>query len=558
MSFSKTPTPSIKTATLDRRRFLGGLGLGVGSLVFGTPLLSGCGTTVSKTGGGIASGSAGLPTYIPLEVAAPDLPGTAEGVQPAFLSFPADPKPAVEGEIGSGGPVTSMVMTYSAPPPPIASNLFWQQLNKDLNIEYQPALVPATDFPTKFSAAMAGSALPDLVQVPTWLTLPRLPDLMKSVFEDLTPHLGGDTVKDYPNLANIPSYAWRNGVFGGKMYGVPVHRPPQAVVVFKRTDLIAAAGGPVDPKNIDEFTELCKAVTDPKVGRFAIGSSAFLTNYLNAMFSVPQNWKLGGDGQLIKDFETDEWLARIEYTAELFKKGYLHPDSAALTGDKSKSLFLGGKLALIEEGQVWWHQAAVSTPEAVVDGLLPVLKDGGQAKHYSGSGAFSFTAVKKASPDRVKELLRVLNYLAAPFGSKEYFKINFGAVGVDHTIDDKGIPVLTDTGRQNAGLNLQYVGQPPQVLFSSSGLTDNIKKQHAFQVELYKNMDSDPTMYHYSETQSKSASLKTALDDTVTGVIVGRQPISDLVPAVKKWTEGGGNQIREELQAALAASASDN
>lgn len=553
MLVSNSPASGSKSTTVNRRRFIAGLGLGVGALVFGTPLLSGCGSAVSKTGGGIAAGNAILPVYLPLDFVTPDLPGTPEGVQPAFLSFPANPQSAVEGDIGSGGTVTSMVMTYTAPPPPLPNNPFWKQLNKSLNVEYQPALVPATDFPTKFSAAMAGSALPDLVQVPTWLSLPRLPDLMKSVFEDLTPHLSGDAAKDYPNLANIPSYSWRNGVFGGKMYGVPVHRPPQAVIVFKRSDVISAAGGPADPKNAEEFTELCKAVTDPKVGRYAIGSSAFLANYLNAMFSVPENWKLNDDGTLVKDYETDEWLARVEYTSELFKKGYLHPDSAALSGDKTKSMFLGGKLALIEEGQVWWHQAAVSTPEAKIDGLLPILKDGGQAKQYSGNGAFSFTAIKKATPERVKELLRILNYLASPFGSKEYFEINFGTEGVDHTINSQGIPALTDTGRQNVGLNLQYLGQPPQVLFSNSGLTENTQQQHTFQTELYKNMDTDPTRYHYSETQSKSASLKSAFDDTVTGIIVGRQPLSDLSPAVKKWAEGGGNQIREEMQAALAA-----
>ena len=40
------------------------------------------------------------------------------------------------------------------------------------------------------------------------------PDVARSRvrFEDLTPFLAGDKVKAYPNLANIPSGAWKSSV----------------------------------------------------------------------------------------------------------------------------------------------------------------------------------------------------------------------------------------------------------------------------------------------------------------------------------------------------------
>ena len=64
-----------------------------------------------------------------------------------------------------------------------------------------------------------------------------------------------------------------------------------------------------------------------------------------------------------------------------------------------------------------------------------------------GPGNFGFAIIKKSNADRVKELLRVLNYLAAPFGSQEYMVSKFGIKDTDYTLNDKGSPVFTDKGK---------------------------------------------------------------------------------------------------------------
>ena len=51
---------------------------------------------------------------------------------------------------------------------------------------------------------------------------------------------------------------------------------------------------------------------------------------------------------------------------------------------------------------------------------------GGKAYQYLGTGTLGATALKKASPERLKEQLRILNYLAAPFGSQEDMLISYG------------------------------------------------------------------------------------------------------------------------------------
>ena len=66
---------------------------------------------------------------------------------------------------------------------------------------------------------------------------------------------------------------------------------------------------------------------------------------------------------------------------------------------------------------------------------------------FLGTRMITTTAMKKAPDDRVQELLRMLNWLAAPFGSQEDRLLSFGVPDVDYTLDAKGNPVPTDRVR---------------------------------------------------------------------------------------------------------------
>ena len=49
----------------------------------------------------------------------------------------------------------------------------------------------------------------------------NLAEFLKAKCADLTPYLSGDAIKDYPNLANIPTSAWRVPIYGNAIYGIP-------------------------------------------------------------------------------------------------------------------------------------------------------------------------------------------------------------------------------------------------------------------------------------------------------------------------------------------------
>jgi hypothetical protein len=49
--------------------------------------------------------------------------------------------------------------------------------------------------------------------------------------------------------------------------------------------------------------------------------------------------------------------------------------------------------------------------------------------------------------------------------------------------------------------------------------------------------------------------LTQGVTDGITDVLVGRSPLGDFDQLVKDWQNNGGNQMRTELQQAIAASA---
>ena len=54
------------------------------------------------------------------------------------------------------------------------------------------------------------------------------------------------------------------------------------------------------------------------------------------------------------------------------------------------------------------------------------------------TATLGYSVLKQASPDRIKEMLRILNWLAAPVGSQEYLLMNYGVKDTHWTPDDRG------------------------------------------------------------------------------------------------------------------------
>jgi putative aldouronate transport system substrate-binding protein len=275
---------------------------------------------------------------------------------------------------------------------------------------------------------------------------------------------------------------------------------------------------------------------------------------LSTMNMVPNNWKVDR-GNLIKDHETEEWKQTVVDQIAFWRAGVIHPDGFN-PAQPIKALFNAGITAINDDGYVAWTQYILdntSKPSFKL-GLMTVGKrDGGDAPWRAGSGVYSMTGLKKQdSPDRVKLLLRMLNWLAAPFGTEEAFYRLYGEEGRDNTVDDRGNPSFTEEGAINTTVPIRYLADAPQVVYMPGRPGDAVV-QHRYQRKIVPGAVVDPTLGLWSNTSvTKGSELSTELADTVNQVIQGRQPVSALDEAVTKWKSGGGDRIRGELEEQLA------
>lgn len=499
-------------------------------------------------------------------------PNPQIGVPDAYLKLPPPFKSVTMTPGNKGSKVSAYVINYDPPIPPRESNKYWQELEKRLGVTYDVIQSPAANYQEKTIALIAGGDLPDLM----FLDTNNVPDLNKPIlqgaFADLTPYLSGDALKDYPNLAAFPPVLWKNVALGKKIYGVPRPRFLANTAFYFRQDWAEKVGFGT-PKNADDvfnmFVAMSKNHPDGGTGTtFGLSSSSprpsLGLDYLIGMFRGANEWRLNADGTLTRSYETDEFKQTLDWARRLWAAGGYHPDAANLSTNQNKDLMAGGKVGAYADGLAGLMGAGTrgrtkaNNPNAVVTGWSPPGFDGGKAIYPKYIGYFGQVAIPtKAAKDkeRVKELLRIVNYLAAPFGSEENIFLSKGIEGVHYTLKD-GVPVVNDLGKTEIGVNSGTQGvitgltNPPPVAFYDppSDGTDMQKIQST----LLANAVDNPVWGYYSPTNSqKNGELEQLRADAVVGIVTGRDPMSAYDTFIKDWRSRGGDQIRKEYQDAI-------
>jgi putative aldouronate transport system substrate-binding protein len=548
------------------------------------PLLAACGQAVPAPpltgatpvpGGTLApaapptSGPTGkltLPTYTPVELAKPDLPGTAAGVDPAYFTFPKTLAKSVTDTPSRGGDVTAFTRVILATPPPLEANQAWQAVNKALGANMKINMVPTAEYNTKLATTIAGSDIPDMVFLSS-LQILGIPQFLQKACADLTPYLAGDAIKDYPNLANIPPIAWKQTVYNNGIYGVPIPRPyVQGIWYVNQTRFESIGAG--QPKDGAEFKQILQQLTNPAASQWGISGDASYAFGLTGITSVPQlsmyrvpnNWKVDSSGKFIKDLETEEFKAALAYTRDLWASGLFYADALTTTSSENKTNLVAGRFAVYPDGWFsypveYWDKGLKLNPPVKFRTLHPFSHDGGAAIWHQYQAFNGMTALKQGSPERIKEMLRILNYLAAPFGSEEAFLLEFGVKDVDYTLDANGNPVLTPQGQADVVVSWRYLAQRPQVLFDPND-PEFARVAHADEETIMPVIIPDPSLGLISTTfQSKGGVLLKTFTDALVDLVAGRRPLSDFDSLVSDWRSNGGDQMRTEFQQAYSAQA---
>ncbi len=517
----------------------------------------------------VSAGSASAyPNYYPVTSGpTPDFAAAGPEYQVGFVNFPKNPpKSWNKAPPGSGSKVVSYTNTGApVPPTPMDQNPAWQEVNKQLNATVDFQIILQSDYPAKLATMMAGNELTDFILIGK--NVQNTTAFLKARAADLTPYLGGDAVKDYPNLAAIPTYSWTNSACArdGKLYMVPISRYQPGNMLLKNTQIYdTEIGKDYTPKDADDFKRVLQALNRPQENRYAlapISNRPDIIDFMASVFGAPKNWRLGSDAKLLRDIETPEFKETIGFVRDLVVAGVFFPDSAGVpNATVARESFIGSKFVLDNQsyGNAWqddWTRGPKQNPSVVPAAVLPFAAHAGQKPmHHFGDGFYATTTLRQAPPERIKELLRILDWVAAPFGSQEDLLLTTGVPERDYTLGVDGNPIPTQSSNVDANsVPWKYLAQHPQVAYWP-GIPDYARAALDYEKAVIPIGVQDPTIGLSTPTLEKlGVPLNQTLQDGLFDLITGRRPFSDYDQIAKDWQAAGGNQMREELQQVIAA-----
>ena len=207
----------------------------------------------------------------------------------------------------------------------------------------------------------------------------------------------------------------------------------------------------------------------------------------------------------------------------------------------------------------FWLRGLQLDPPTHFDIILPFSADASTSvQSYITGGCISTNVMKKASPDRIKELLRIVDYLAKPFGTQEDLLITYGLAPADYTIGPNGNPQLTSDGKSRSQyVPWQYIADRPYATYYA-GIPDYARHVNKVEIALVdpKIAVADVTLGYYSATQASSPGKQAdrAFLDGVNNIMVARDPMSAYDQLVKDWQKAAGNKIKQEYNDARSAS----
>lgn len=524
--------------------------------------LTACGGSGSARGGNQGNEEWKPPTQVALDqIEGSHIVDDVDGVAPAYESWPEKAVRSVPKAPGNGEELRTLAPTWSTVPPAVGQNKWAQGIQSALNVKWNAQI--AADWAQVGPAVLSSGDLPDLM----WIEYTSNPAVLQAVnqgaFADLSPYLSGDAVKDFPNIAKLPSYAWETSKIANRMYIIPstISRINQFSVW--RQDWVQDLGfDGGDPKSVDEFTTICEEVTKSMPG--GVNSYPFATlgrglGFAQEMFGAPSGWR-EEDGKFTSAYETDEYIEALKWAAEAWKKGFFHPDALSLNGSKEREMFAAGQsFTALPSLDLYFGNgktgmrgtlASIDSAARPAPFKVPGATDSGPNFLGSSPGFWGGAAIPKKYEDdekKMRELLSILNYWAAPFGTEEFLLMRFGQEGRHFTFDDNGQPKPTENRGILDELNMNVMTQPAYLYYPAQPNTA-IEAQTIIK-ERAEVLQPDPSWGLASEvSQSKSEVLSNIVGDGTRSIISGSEPISKWADIVAKWKSSGGDAVRADYE----------
>ncbi|WP_405067449.1 extracellular solute-binding protein [Kribbella sp. NBC_01510] len=475
-----------------------------------------------------------------------------------------------EGQAASSE-LTVMVPLFGTAPDP--GGELQQAVEKLIGKKLKITWVPNAEYGDKSNVTLASDKIPDVM-----VANEKSPSFVKAAeagaFWDLTGKLD-----KYPNLKPANEQTAKNSMTNGKTYGIYRVRPLLRSGIVIRKDWLAKLGLK-EPQTVDDLYTIAKAFTDQdpdgngKKDTYGLIIPKWPGNYASASpydvvetwFGAPNGWG-ERDGKLVPGFDTPEFLTANEWLRKWVQEGLVNPDFATLDSANWNDPFVQGKGGMIIDVNVRATQLLDLFKEKNPKDFDKVTLVGnlkrsdGQKFSYPFTGYNMVMAISKQhirTEEQLDQVLQTLDKLESKEGS---ILLTNGIEGRNFKSDGQyAVPINQDDPKVKAIQNdvdkgFIQLGTRASVGLGAYALRPSDEASRAMRAKFDVLMNEDlktavfnPALSVIAPTAvAKGQTLDTIIPDARIKYLSGAITEDQLKAQIKRWYDGGGTQIVQEV-----------
>ena len=464
-------------------------------------------------------------------------------------------------------PTIKMFANFNPADPGASDKAFIADIEEATGVKLEFDIPPSTSYSERQQLMLAGGDYPDailfldtndkgylnavdqgiVIPVNDYLTEELAPNILKYSYD-----ISWDALKT-KNDDNI--------------YGIPRSSMVRNDGFMIREDWLERLGIPMPEDHavtVEEFAEICRRFSeeDPdgngKKDTYGVVCYTNTDKTMEPLFPSafgclgwqedPHNPGSYIDPQYDKSSES--YKEALSYTADLFTKKYIDPNSPSNTSTDAVDKFIKGTESGIISGfsghlYNYERDLKKNIPDAKLNYIYIKNKDG-EVKGGSYSTGFWGHWCITSSCKNPEAVVKVLDYILSDEG---WNRMLYGKEGIDYTMEGDKRKPIEDCGNSWSSFFMRRAGDF-DFFVNTVNMDDSVKERlrPIVQIGVDTNVFSlDNGFIPEVSTSVSFINYQTTMNETITKIVTGNIPVSSYDSALDGWYTNGGEQYVEEM-----------
>ncbi|MBN2980301.1 MULTISPECIES: extracellular solute-binding protein [Cohnella] len=450
-------------------------------------------------------------------------------------------------------------------PPVTEGNKAKEDLEKRANVKLDISFVPSEAYKDKLSVAVSAGDSYDLLLMEGGKDDKFVNLVQMGAFHDLTPYL-----ENTENIKLIDEKVWNNVRVEGKVYGIPrprgLYGGGEASFLIRK-DWLDKYNLAV-PKTLDELTHALEVFkeNDPAGGGKTVPLALFGAEGASApgpfagtlpikfALGMPYDWAVE-NGQAVRDAETPEQKAYLDWLREAWSKGLIDKDAPVLKNQQqSRNKFLAGVAGvfagnvsdMLETNMEKLKQADPNAEVAIIDVLEGPNGDKGVAVL---GGYYGLWAIPSSVPE--EKVQKIVDFLDFTASEENVAFSKAGIIGVHSSEFKDGIAVQTEEQKKQYDLDKpsQFIleNRVDPYVYANSKVPEILEMQKKSLDTISQFGIANPFLPYNSPTAAKNPDSFKKMSAVMTQYVLGEAEWPAVQAEIDAWAGGVGAQIKQEL-----------